>query len=107
MKGAAGHDRVEGLVSAELLERHILEKVPRRRVRVADRLVGAAERRDRREHRGRAARERLGDRAVGDAVAPLCERDGTALDRVARLFYRSADEKTPKECGDVIFYPEW
>ena len=23
------------------------------------------------------------------------------------LFYRSADEKTPKECGDVIFYPEW
>jgi hypothetical protein len=23
------------------------------------------------------------------------------------LFYRSADEKTPKECGEVIFYPEW
>jgi hypothetical protein len=23
------------------------------------------------------------------------------------LFYRSADETTPEECGDVIFYPEW
>jgi len=23
------------------------------------------------------------------------------------LFYRSADEATPKECGEVIFYPEW
>lgn len=23
------------------------------------------------------------------------------------LFYRSADETTPKECGEVIFYPEW
>jgi hypothetical protein len=23
------------------------------------------------------------------------------------LFYRSADETTPEECGEVIFYPEW
>lgn len=23
------------------------------------------------------------------------------------IFYRSADEKTPEECGEVIFYPEW
>ena len=23
------------------------------------------------------------------------------------LFYRSADEVTPEECGEVIFYPEW
>jgi hypothetical protein len=23
------------------------------------------------------------------------------------LFYRSADEKTPEECGEVTFYPEW
>jgi hypothetical protein len=23
------------------------------------------------------------------------------------LFYRSADETTPEECGEVVFYPEW
>lgn len=23
------------------------------------------------------------------------------------LFYRSADETTPEECGEVILYPEW
>jgi hypothetical protein len=23
------------------------------------------------------------------------------------IFYRSADEKTPEECGEVVFYPEW
>lgn len=33
----------------------------------------------------------------------LCEGNGYGDD----LFYRSADETTPKDCGEVVFYPEW
>lgn len=33
----------------------------------------------------------------------LCKGDGYG----DSLFYRSADETTPDECGEVIFYPEW
>jgi hypothetical protein len=33
----------------------------------------------------------------------LCKADGYG----DSLFYRSADEATPKGCGEVIFYPEW
>ena len=33
----------------------------------------------------------------------LCTGDGYG----DSLFYRSADETTPKDCGEVIFYPEW
>ena len=33
----------------------------------------------------------------------LCKGDGYG----DSLFYRSADETTPEECGEVIFYPEW
>jgi hypothetical protein len=33
----------------------------------------------------------------------LCKGNGYGDD----LFYRSADETTPDDCGEVIFYPEW
>ena len=56
-----------------------------------DRLAAVPlERADRRDDRRRAAREHLGDRAVGGAVAPLVDADAPLVDVVAEVARRAS-----------------